>query len=1045
MSYSNGFSLLKSFWQRGCVQVLVLLLISTMQANAQSTSLPLIKGTVKDAKGPLAGVTITQKNTGNAVISNENGAFSIQLIEGQKVIQLSMTGFSMQELDVSSNNDLNVQLETSVASLGEVVVVGYGTQKRSDLTGSVATVKASKLADRVTSNPLDALSGQVPGLNIYNNAGRPGGNLTVNLRGFNSISASNSPLFVIDGIVGADLQMLNPSDIETVDVLKDASSTAIYGSRGANGVIIVTTKKARSGDFTLKYDGSLSLNTVARKIDMLDANGYVDWFTRAWTYDPKRGPVPDLATDYPDLFTTGNKPKYNTNWQDASTRNSVSNRHFISLTQGTAKSKSGLFLGYQDDEGIMKETYFKKFSARYNTEMNIRNWLSVGGSLGYNQTKANIVDDYRVGAENVTRMMLEMLPIFPIQYPNGKYSTLNDFGYGINADGSHYKSGIYAAENPVRLLKEIPWIFNTDQLLANTFINVKLAKGLEFRTTYAAQILNRKNNLYVGKDLLDLGTPSKGVASVGSSRNIYWQNENYLTYNTLINNDHAINAVAGASWMQTSEESVGASATSFSTDYFQYNNLAAGSVRGTPYSGYYNFKLNSYYGRLNYAFQNKYLLTLTGRYDGSSKFGANNKYAFFPSGAVGWVASREKFLENSKLISFLKIRGSYGITGNSEISPYSSLGTIGNYGITLNNQLVNGSGPGSVPNSNLRWEQTAQLDIGFDLSILKNRISLTADYYHKKTTNLLLNVPISQVSGYGSVTTNIGSVQNKGIELALNALIIDKKDFSWNASVILASNKNEILALGTTNSDIFPGPGFLGQTNVLQVGKPVGNFWGFQRLGTWSDKEADQAALYGKKPGDIKRLDVNGDKKFDNSDAMVLGNMFPKYEMTFSTSVQYKNWTLSADIQVRQGNKVMNITTLTIEDRQHYANSYGTILAEAWTPQNQNTQVPSLRLANADPFGTDLTFFMDSRWVEDGSFVRGKSLNLAYQFPTKISKRVGLSAFRVYGNVQNFFLSTKFRGYDPEVSTFSGSFAQGIEFYSTPRPRTFTFGINATF
>ncbi len=1029
---------------RSCLFLLGLLLQQeSFSQNGQGSDK--ITGTIKDKTGAaLAGVTVLQKNTNNAAVSNEQGVFSLTLQPGLRVVVFSMTGYSPIEITVTSETSLNIVLEPLAGSLGEVVVIGYGTQKKSDLTGAVSTVKSAKLADRVTSNPLDALAAQVPGLNIYNNSGRPGGNLSVNLRGFNSISASNSPLFVIDGIVGAEFQMLNPSDIETVDVLKDASSTAIYGSRGANGVIIVTTKKAKTGDFKVQYDGNLSLNKVARKVDMLDANEYVEWFKRAWAYNPARGAVPDLGADYPDLFNANGTPKYNTNWQDAATRNSLSHRHFISMTQGTSKAKNGLFLGYQDDQGIIKNTYFKKLTARYNSEINIRSWLTVGGELGYNQTKANVVDDYRVGAENVTRMMLEMLPIFPIQYPDGRYSTLNDFGYGFNPDGTSFKSGIYAAENPVRLLNEMQWIFNTDQVLANTFVNLKLMKGLEFKSTYAAQVLSRKNNLYVGKDLLDLGAPSRGVASVGTSRNIYWQNENYLTYTTNFGLHHSLNAVAGASWMQTSEESSEASATNFSTDYFQYNNLSAGSVRGVPQSNYYDFKLNSYYGRLNYAFNNKYLLTFTGRYDGSSKFGGNNKYAFFPSGAIGWIVSKEKFLENSPVVSFLKLRGSYGVTGNSEISPYASLGTVRNYGITLNGQIVNGIGPGTVPNNDLRWEQTAQLDIGFDLSLLNNRISLTADYYNKKTTDLLLNVPISNVTGYGAVTTNIGSVQNRGVELALSGTIVDNSNFSWNSSVILAANRNKILALGLTNADIYPGPNFLGQTNILQVGQPVGNFWGFQRTGTWSDNEVAEAARYGKKPGDIKRLDVNDDARFDNSDAMVLGNMFPKYELTFSTSFQYKNWSLSADIQVRQGNKIMNITSLTVEDRQHYANSYGSILRDAWTPQNQNTAVPSLRLANTDPFGTDLTFFMDSRWVEDGSFIRGKSINLAYAFPEQKIKAVGLAGLRVYGNVQNFFLSTKFRGYDPEVSTFGGSFAQGIEFYSTPRPRTFTIGINAT-
>ena len=1005
-----------------------------------------IKGRVANTSGEaVSGASVVEKGTQNGTTTDANGEFSIDVQERDSIIlEVSFVGYQPNRYVVRENSNIIIVLQELVGGLNEVVVIGYGKQKRSDVTGAVASVKASDLSDRIVSNPLEALSGKVPGLNVYNNSGRPGGGISVNLRGFNSITASNAPLFVIDGIVGADFQSINPGDIETIDVLKDASSTAIYGSRGSNGVIIVTTKKAKSGDFGIAYNGSVSVNAIARKMNMLDSKGYMEWFKRAWEYDPNRGPLPDLHADYPDLFDANGDPLYNTDWQDAALRKSMSNRHFISLTSGTAKSKNGLYAGYQDDQGILKNTWYKKFSVRYNTEMNLRTWLTVGGDIAYNQIKTNRVDDWAVGGMNATRLMVEDLPIFPIKYPNGNWSRLNDFGYNFNADGTHYKASIYPADNPVRQLEEMQNIFINDQVLANFYATIKLAKGLSFKSTYSSQIFSQKNNLYIGKDLQGVG-PIGGSASIANSRNLYWQTENYLTYDGFIGKDHRINAVLGASWMQSSLQSATASATNFSTDYYQYNNLGAGAVRGAPLSNYSDFKLNSYYGRLNYDYRGKYLLTFTGRYDGSSKFGLSNKYAFFPSGAVGWIVSNEDFFADNKTISFLKLRGSYGITGNSEINPYSSLGNVGTSTLSFNDQLVIGAIPASIPNPNLKWEQTAQMDIGVDISVLDNRLSMTVDYYKKKTTNLLLNVPISTVTGYSTVTTNIGSLQNTGLELMVNGAIVKNKNFDWNLGVLFSTNKNEILTLGTTNADIYPGPNFLGQTNILQVGKPIGNFWGFQRIGTWGESEAQEAALYGKKPGDIKRLDVNKDHLFDNSDAMVLGNMFPKYEMTFTTSVRYKNWNLRADVQMRQGNKVMNVTTLTIEDRQYYANSYGTILNDAWTPDHQNTMVPSLRFSHVDPWGTDLPFFMDSRWVEDGSFVRGKSINLSYTFPSKTAQRLRLTNLSIYGNVQNFFLISHYREYDPEVSTFGGSFAQGVEFYGSPRPRSFSLGINANF
>lgn len=1029
---------------RKVIYILLILLAGSADLQSQQAAKE-VSGTVSDTLNmPLAGVSVQVKGTNKGVITDDEGRFRI-LVSPDAVLVFGITGHSAREIAVSNQDLIHVTLQATASMLSDVVVIGYGTQKKSDLTGSVSSVKASDLTDRVTSNPLDALAGKVAGLNIYNNSGRPGGGISVNLRGFNSISASNSPLFVIDGIVGADFQMINPSDIESIDVLKDASSAAIYGSRGANGVIIVTTKRAKSGDFGLSYTGSVSANTVARKMDLLDSREWAEWFKRAWEYNPARGPLPDLHADYPDLFNSDGTPIYNTDWQDEATQTSLTQRHFIGLTQGTAKSRNGLYAGYQDDQGVLKNTWYKKFTARYNTEMNLRSWLTVGGDVAFNQVKTNRLDDYAVGAENASRLMVEMLPIFPVKYPNGQWSRLNDFGYNFAGDGSHSKAGIYPAENAVRQLEQMVNLFITDQVLLNFYGNIKITDGLTFRTSYSAQVLNTKNNLYVGKDLQDIGLPTSGYAGVNSSRNRYWQTENYLTYNKDIGMDHRLNAVLGTSWMQTTHESVGASATGFSTDYFQFHNLSAGSILGTPQSSYYDFKLNSYYARVNYTLRDKYLATFTGRYDGSSKFGNSNKYAFFPSGALGWIVSNEDFLSSARALSFLKIRASYGITGNSEILPYSSLGRVGTYTISLNNQIVKGLGPASVPNPDLKWEQTAQADIGLDLGLWDGRVTLTADYYRKKTTNLLLNVPISTVTGYSVVTTNIGSLRNTGVELMLNGTVVKRPNLSWDLGVLFSTNKNEVLALGTTDADIYPGPNFLGQTNILQVGRPVGNFWGFKRIGTWGDKEVTEAALYGKKPGDIKRLDVNDDKKFDNSDAMVLGNMFPKYELTFTTAFRYRNWNFSADIHVRQGNKIMNITTLTMEDRQYYANSYGTILDEAWSPTNQNTLVPSLRFANADPWGTDLPFFMDSRWVEDGSFVRGKSLNVSYTFPMKSNAGQGLKSLRVFGNVQNFFLISDYRGFDPEVSTFGGTFAQGIEFYGSPRPRIFTLGINANF
>jgi TonB-linked SusC/RagA family outer membrane protein len=870
--------------------------------------------------------------------------------------------------------------------------------------------------------------------------------MRVAIRGRSSIGAGTAPLYVIDGIQGANVEMLDPNEIESIDVLKDASATSIYGVSGTNGVIIITTKKARAGQRNINYNGNVSVGKMARKMEMLDAKGYMEWFNRAWQYDPLRGSVPNLHTYYPELFNADGSPIYNTDWQEEATQTAISNRHHLGITSGTENSKTGIFLGYQDEQGILLKTFQKKYSARLNSEVKVKSWLNIGGSVGFNSVKQNRVDDYQVGAINITRSMVDMLPILPVKYPDGaRWGRLSDFGFNFRPDGTPVKAPIFDGENPVRLADELRVDYRTNQVLVNAFADITLTKGLVWRTTFSAQLFDNKQSVYSGRNLLSLGFPPGGWADIVSSKTSYNQFESFLNYDKSFSEKHRVSAVLGSTWAETKNESVRAVARDFTTDFFGYNNISAANDRLFQSSNYSDFRLNSYFIRGNYSFNNKYLLTATARMDGSSKFGAGNKYAAFPSAGLGWIVSNENFLSNSKFISFLKFRASYGITGNSGIAPYTSLGTLSNVGGVLNDAQFVGLGMGRIPNSLLRWEQTAQANVGLDLRVLDDRLGLTVDYYNKTTNDLLLAKPVSIVSGFTSVSDNIGSVRNKGIEVSLSADVIRSKDLNWNISGNVSANRNKILKLGVNNEDIFPGPNFLGETNILQVGKPVGNFWGIQRAGVWSDKETAEAAKYGKRPGDIKRLDVNGDYKINSADAMVLGNMFPDYEMNLSTAFSFRQWELNVELQVVQGNEILQTSTFTLEDRQWYANSRATLLKDAWTPTNQNTMVPAVRFGHTDPRGTDLTFFMDGHWIQDGSFIRGRNLTLAYNLPANGIGRLGFKNLRIYGNVQNFFLITKYTGFDPEVESFPGTFAQGIEFNPYPRPRTFTLGVNLNF
>ena len=883
----------------------------------------------------------------------------------------------------------------------------------------------TRLPARPSANPLDAIVGQVPGLNVASNGGRPGGDLRINIRGFNSINASNSPLFVIDGIVGADINFINPADIESMDVLKDASATAIYGARGSNGVIIVKTKRAKAGDISVTYSGTIGLDVLARKVDVLDSEEYMANLRAGYAFVPGRE-VPDFGALYPDLFNPDGSAKYDTDWQDEATRTALTQRHSVSISGGTEKSKTGLSLGYQDLDGIMIETFYKKYNIGFNNDIEIKPWLNLSTNVFYSFTKQNRIDDYAVGANNATRTMTEFLPMLPVKYQNGTYSRLTDF---LN---------MFPVENPVRLLNELQKVSTDNQLLGNLALQVKLSPGLSFKTTLGVEAKNFNVDFYAGRDLLDISASQKGSATRSNQRIVFWQSENFLNYNKTVGR-HTVDAILGASWSNLVDQSFSTTVTGFSDDAFSYNNLGSGTVFNAS-SGYVAWKLNSYYARVNYNYGDKYLLTATGRYDGSSKFGKDNRYAFFPSAAVGWRISNEDFLKNSDKLSDLKLRFSTGLTGNSEIGPYDSQGTTGNYTVIFDESRNPGIAMGGIPNPSLKWEKTLQHNLGLDIGLFGDRVRLTADVYLKRTKDLLLAKPIPYVSGYGTVTDNIGELENKGLELSLQTRNIYTSDFQWSTTINYSANRNKILALGVNNADIFPGPGFLAQTNILRVGESVGSFWGYRRLGTYSTDEVDEAAKYGKKPGDLKRLDKDNNLTFNDADREIIGHAYPKFEMLLGNTFTFRNWDLSIDIRGVYGNDVLNLTHHSMEDRIWYANSYSTTL-DAWTPEHQNTMVGKLRLAPFD--GTDTT--IDSRFVEDGSFIRGQNLTLGYRLRPSALDRLGLQSARIYFNAQNFFLISDYKGYDPEVSTYTQAFAQGIEFHGYPKTRSFNLGVNIQF
>lgn len=1016
-----------------------------------------VSGRVTDEKNePLPGVSIVLKGTTRGTVSDANGQYRFEVPETGGTLVFSFVGYIAQDVAVGSRTSVNVTLRADDKVLNEVVVVGYGTVRKSDLTGSVSSIKADQIMERPAPSLNQALAGRMPGVQVNTNSGRPGGRTTVRIRGFSSINSSNNPLYVLDGVqlpistqaqFSNPIDYINPNDIVSVEVLKDASSTAIYGARGANGVILITTKKGKAGEGRVSYNVDVSVPTIGpNRPQVLNAREYLAVEDLAYANIAKYDPVgwtagkfanlnPKLRRTDPRVFDANGNPLYDTNWFNEASQNKLSQNHQLNFSGGSDRTQYSLSIGFRDDQGLLKTSYLKRYSGRFTIDDQVKSWLKIGGTLSYNSQNENLVDVN----DAVARQIVEDFPFLPVTYADGTYANNRDYPL---AEGTF---------SSVHRLMGRRFILNTQTTTGSLFSNISLAKGLDLRTTLAANVQTQENNQSTTRTL---AIAQQGTASVANRKDSFWSLENYLTYNRQFNQKHNINALLGISWQEQKIFAIGASVQTFATDYFGFNNLGAGSVLPSVSSSAQREALNSYFGRVNYDYDSKYYVTFTGRADGSSKFGANNKFSFFPSAALAWRVSEESFLKNSRVVSNLKVRTSYGLTGNSEIPPYTSLALLSsNYATIFNDARFSGTGINRLANPDLKWEKTAQADFGVEVSLFKGRISLEADVYYRKTTDMLLDAPVPQTSGYATIRRNVGSMENKGFELGLNTVNIQRNDFTWNTSFNISLNRNKVLSLATP-SDIFGvgGPNFINQTNIIRIGEPVGSFWGLTRLGVWSEAEREEAAKFRSYrngltilPGDIKYKDVNGDYAITDADRSIIGNGSPKAWGALTNTVKYKNIDATLELQYSYGNDILDMTLHPSEDRQALANSYKTVL-DAWTPQNQGSQVAEIRDTRAG-YVTNV----DSRWVKDGSFLRGRNLLLGYTFAPEIISRLRLSRLRVYATAQNFFLVTG-KGVigDPEITPTnqgdaSSAFSQGQFWHSYPKPTTYLLGLQIGF
>lgn len=985
----------------------------------------LVKGVVLDEKEePLPGVNVLIKGTQRGTVTDVDGNFSINVSDATSTLVFSYVGYLPQEVAITGSKPLKIALKADQKSLDEVVVVGYGTQRKVDVTGSVASISSTGIRERPSPDALGALQGQVPGLNITQNSGQVG-DYRINIRGFNSINASNNPLFVIDGIIGADYSAINPNDIERVDVLKDASASAIYGARGSGGVIIITTKQ---GSFdkapTVSYDFVLGFNSLLRKIPVLNSTQYQAMEKQAYANSGK--PYPNFGELEPDLFNPDNTPKYDTDWQKEAYKPTVSQNHNLSIMGGSKFVKYNTSLGYQDMKPLALNTYHKKYTMRVNVDSKVNDWLNAGLNLSGTFTKARTSRGNGFGF-GIERNAIEAIPYIPVTLPDGRWGTAS-----MHALAEAAPSPVVFAENQYN-------IANKTTLFGDTYLEALLLPGLKFRTSFSSQLNLTKTNSAEVLDYVQRGLYNSISAGVSLDQNVYWQSSSYFSYKKELSRNSNVDATLGAEWSQLDNQTLGASSSGFDSGYYLWNNLGAGKVPNPPSSSAYSKRTNSYFGRVVYSLADKYLFTATGRLDGASVFGENHKFAFFPSAALAWRVSEEEFLKNSRLISNLKLRVSYGSTGNSSIGSYGSINTLSTNTAIFGGVRAGGVVQGVIPNPDLKWEQTNQLNVGLDLDLFNNRFNIVADVYDKVTNNLLLNAPVPNSSGYDTQLKNIGSVRNRGAELGITSNNLTGK-LTWSTTLNFAANKSKILALGVNNGDIFPGPALIYQTNILRVGEQLGTLWGFKQDGTWGSGDAAEAATYGRTVGQPKIVDLNNDGVINASDQTTIGHSYPKFTGELINRVRYGSFDMSLDIAFSQGNKYFNMGTILQEQRQTYANAWTSVL-DAWTPTNQNTSVGAVRL-NSDPIQY---LVLTDRYVTDGSFIRGRNLTIGYNLPQNIINRIGMRSLRVYSGLQNFFLITKVKyGYDPESSIYPQAFAFGIDMYSQPRARILNLGVSAT-
>ncbi|HEV7350907.1 TonB-dependent receptor [Telluribacter sp.] len=979
-----------------------------------------VTGKVTDENGEtIPGVSVTVKRTQRGTITNVDGSYSLSAAPGATFV-FSFLGYVSQEIPVNNRSTINVSLRTDTRALDELVVVGYGTQRRIETTGSIASVKADELTQLPVTNVAQGLQARVSGVQINQNTGAPGGNISVRIRGTNSINGNSEPLYVVDGIQISNgggindvspLSTINPNDIESVEVLKDASASAIYGARAANGVVLITTKRGRAGATRVSIDSYYGVQQATKTLDVLNAAEFAQLDNEIYKNN-----------DYPDPSSLGE----GVNWQNIIFQKAPIQSHQLSINGGNEKTQLALSANYFNQDGIIINSNFKRYSYRLNLDHKITDRFKIGTSILGSYNISNGVDagsttigDAAVVTTSVLGAAIGAPPTLQPYRADGSIFPFGEQGKG------QYREVV----NPLNFT-EVLRQRDIKRTLVNLFGEYEILPGLSYRASFNADLQNRLDDYYSPISIINRAdiNDNSGSASKSNSNFIGLLHESIVSYNRKFNEVHSLRFTGVFASQIENSNNNSISATGFPNDATRNEALQLALNRNVS-SSRSQQRLDSYMGRVNYGFRDKYFLDLTARIDGSSKFGTNHKYGFFPAISAAWRLIEEPFLQDVNWLSDLKLRASYGITGNAGgISPYQSLATVGSGGgYNLNNAYLTAISPSGIANPDLRWEKSAQANFGVDISMLNNRISVIMDYYHKQTNDLLYVKTLPLSSGYSSITGNYASLENKGFEFATNAIILNGP-VTWSVSGNLTANRNKLLDLdgGTTQER------FVTNFSILSVGQPLGVFKTYVFDGINQTGDAIIPGYDGR-IGGHKVKDLNNDGAINAQDQTITGNPNPNFIFGASTNLGYKNFDFSAFLSGSQGNDIYNASHLSFETPLGHRNQFKG-LVNRWTPTNPNNQYVSAFQGGRLPI-TDYP-------VEDGSYVRLKNITLGYTLPAI----KGISRARIYVSGNNLLTLTKYSGYDPEVNTYAGSnTAIGIDNLVYPQAKSFLGGIQVTF